>query len=94
MREKVKVDVYQYGCWETEELFLMTKDELAKHYHPRVIVKQRPRGISTFSDTEYVEFHGKAVLVKDFKEVLANCPHYPNKKESKALRKAKIKQGK
>ena len=34
-----------------------------------------------------------AVNVKDFKEILAGLPHFPNKKESKELRKSKNKKG-
>jgi hypothetical protein len=95
MSERVEVATHDsYYSYQTEMQPVLTKEELISRFHPKQIVKCRPRGISTYEDDEYVSFGGWSVKVKDFKEVLANCPHYPNKKESKALRKAKIKQGK
>lgn len=95
-------------CWDWAEVTLpvITKEELLT-IHPRYLVKQRPIGVKHFDDDFYVGFvvpesfrflnetKSRWVSIKagDFKQALASLPHIPNKKESKALRKAKIKQG-
>lgn len=108
MREKQTVYTRDYYGADYEEVVLpvVTKEELLT-VHPRYLVKQRPIGVSYLDDDFHVglvlpesfkfndETPGRWVAVKIsvFKEVLNSMPHIPNKKEAKAIRKAKIKQG-
>lgn len=73
-------------------------------FHPRYIITQKPRNMFGMKDDRYIPFKTPpsvpgnkflvgyyAITVKEFKEVLASLPHFPNKKEGKALRVAEAK---
>ena len=96
--------------WENvdKNLPIMTKDELSL-FSTRFLLLSRPHGLSTMDKKKYIYFwsgwdiskkhgipqnHEFAVNIGDYIEILSERPHIPNKKESKAIRKAKIKKGK
>lgn len=104
----VKILIAETGWWEghvevEKEYEIMSKDQLLS-FHPRYILKEKPRGLSSFPDSKFVLFDARnpskksglkdkvyAVSVSDYKAVLASLPHFPNKKEGKRLRKEKSK---
>lgn len=106
MRETVKVERRNgWGDMETQDVPIITKQEILI-LHPRYIFAQKPPGISTLPPDSYIVFFAEnvpkkasytrgvyAIKVKDFLEVLASLPHFPNKKEGKILRREKQKRG-
>lgn len=93
-----------YGEWNSYvDVPIITKEELMK-FPPRFLLSQKPYNFNSHHVDDYIEVrmpYGQyvdnkgwgCIKCKDFQEVLNSMPHIPNKKESKALRKAKIKQG-
>lgn len=109
MSREMKEVYYNAGWskYEQATLPLITKEELLT-IHPRYLKKNRPVHLREHGDDEYFGFYAPesfrlmdiprrggwfAVRAKDYKDAMKSLPHIPNKKESKALRKARIKQG-
>jgi hypothetical protein len=86
--------VREYGCWEISPCFVLEKDELDK-IDTRVLLAQRPHGISFMDKDEYVGFYinynNRAVRVGDYLDVMKTRPHIPNKKEARKIRQEKAK---
>ena len=104
--EKVREECRDRWGEETETLYRLTKEEILL-FNPRYILTQKPIGLSYMERDVFAVFNlpcwkykgivfpstRMCVSVGDFSDVLDELPHIPNKKEGKALRKAKIKKG-
>jgi hypothetical protein len=108
--ERELIDVLVSLGWDEYErikLPRITKEEILT-FNPRYILNQKPIGINGYDRKSNIVFIvpnikycgieypsiRMAVNVGDFIDVLEGLPHIPNKKESKAIRKEKIKRGK
>jgi hypothetical protein len=101
--ENVTITIYRN--WGEEEQITVpriSKEQLLT-IHPKYIFKHKPKGLSYMDKDRFDHFKTPenlkagcgfnrgdyGVLVKDYLEVLASLPHFPNKKEAKEIRKNK-----